>query len=454
METESIAPEGRRGFFARVFSRSAIAPAVLIIASLLVGIVQVPGHRGVSPVDEYVYIDYFAKMGHQLTVNRGEPTGTYARQQLGCRGLRLLAPSPDARCDLSNAKNAELFPFHGATSAYIYTPLYFGITRILAEPLVFLGVDLVDAGRFVGALWLAAAALFLYLALRRLKVHPVAATGVGLLMIGSLPAYWSNTYISTDATALFAGGLMLYLATLADSRRGYVWFAAGAAFVTLLKVQNLAAVAAAVFFLIIRAGIDAYRTRTSRAGWISRTFADGRTITGIVSVVVSMVLQLAWTVYSSVSAVGPAPDMGKVRPLGITSLILQSGLFIDGSARGVGDTTTFLKGPGLISNYAVAWVTIAGVIGLLMVARWGGRRAAVAWATFAAAVISAPLLSIVTYAALGTYPDPPPARYGISLIPFFLACAALLLAKRPVPRWIMAGVGGVVFIASLFIPQG
>lgn len=454
MELESEAPTGRRGFFARVFSRSAIAPAVLIIASLLVGIVQVPGHRGVSPVDEYVYIDYFAKMGHQLTVHRGEPTGTFARQELGCRGLRLLAPSPDARCSLANAKNAELFPFHGATSAYIYTPLYFGITRILAEPLVWVGVGLVDAGRFVGALWLAAAALFLYLALRRLKVHPVAATGVGLLMIGSLPAYWANTYISTDATALFAGGLMLYLATLADTRRGYVWFVAGAAFVTLLKVQNLAAVAAAVFFLIIRAALDAYRGRTSKYGWIGRTFADGRTITGIVAVLVSMVLQLAWTVYSSVTAVGPPPDMGKVRPLGITSLILQSGLFIDGSARGVGDTTTFLKGPGLISNYAVAWVTIAGVIGLMMVARWGGRRATVAWATFAAALISAPLLSIVTYAALGTYPDPPPARYGISLIPFFLACAALLLAKRPVPRWIMGGVGAFVFLASLFIPQG
>ena len=421
MDTETVAPAPRRGFAARLFSRASIGPAILIIASLLVGIVQVPAHKGVSPVDEYVYIDYLSKVLSQGTVHRGEQTGTYARQQLGCRGLRLLAPTPDARCTLTNAENKELFPFHGATSAYIYTPLYFAITRVLAEPLVWVGVGLVDAGRFVGAIWLAAAALLLYLALRRLKVHPVVATGAGLLMVGSLPAYWSNTYISTDATALFAGALMLYLATLADERRGRVLFVLGAVFVTLLKVQNLAAVAAAAIFLVLRAGIVAYRARGTRWSWIGRTFADSRTIVSLIALGASILAQLAWLVYSTATAVGPAPDMGKVRPLGITSLILQSGLFIDGATKGVGDITTFLKGPGLIVDYAVSWIAVAGVIGLLMVARWGTRRNIVAIATFVAAVVSAPLLSAVTYVTLRTYPDPPPGRYGVSLVPLFLA---------------------------------
>jgi hypothetical protein len=273
-------------------------------------------------------------------------------------------------------------------------------------------------------------------------------------MVGSLPAYWSNTYISTDATALFAGGLMLYLATFVEERRGRILFVAGAAFVTLLKVQNLAAVAAAVLFLLLRAGVVAYRARSSRAGWIGAFFRDSRVITSIVAVVASVLAQVAWLVYSNATAVGPAPDMGKVRPLGITSIILQSGLFIDGATKGVGDITTFLKGPGLIVNYAVSWIAVAGVIGLLMVARWGRRRNAIALATFIAAAVSAPLLSAVTYVTLGSYPDPPPARYGISLVPLFLACAALLLARRPVPRWIFAGVAVVTFLASLVIPQG
>ena len=455
MSTDTATTPGRRGFRERVFSRASIAPVLLVLAALLVGIVQVPGHKGVSPVDEYVYIDYFAKVATQGTVHRGEQTGTFARQELGCRGLRLLQPAPDARCELKNAENKELFPFHGATSAYIYTPLYFAITRVLAEPLVWAGVGLVDAGRFVGAIWLAAAALLLYLALRRLRVHPVAATAVGLLMIGSLPAYWSNTYISTDATALFAGGLMLYLATFVLERRARILFVVGAAFVTLLKVQNLAAVAAAVLFIVLRAGVAAYRERGSRWGWVGALFRDSRTITSIVAVVVAVIAQVGWLAYSTATAVGPAPDMGKVRPLGITSIILQAGLFIDGATKGVGDITTFLKGPGLIVNYAVSWIAVAGVIGLLIVARWGRKRNAIALATFAAAVISAPLLSAVTYVTLGTYPDPPPARYGISLVPLFLACAALLVpARRPVPRWILLGVGAVTFLASLFLPQG
>lgn len=455
MQPETAAPAERRGFAARLLSRASIGPVILIIASLLMGIVHVPGHRGVSPVDEYVYIDYFAKVSSQLVVHRGEETGVTARQELGCRGLRLLQPSPDARCELKNAKNDSLFPFDGASSAYIYTPLYFGITRVLAQPLIWAGVGLVDAGRFVGAIWLAAAALFLYLALRRLKVHPVAATGIGLLMIGSLPAYWSNTYISTDATALFAGGLMLYLAARVDEGRGRLWFILGAAFVTLLKVQNLAAVAAAILFLVLRAAVLAYRTRSSRAGWIGRTFADRRVITSIIGLAAAFAGQLVWLAISSAIAIGPAPDMGvTVRPLGLTQIILQSGLFLDGATKGVGDITTFLRGPGLISNYAVSFVAVGGAIGLLMAARWGTRRNALALATFVAAVVSAPLLSVVTYVTLGTYVDPPPARYGISMVPFFLACAALLLAKRPWPRWIMGGLGVFVFVASLFMPQG
>ncbi len=454
METETEAPTARPGFLSRILRRSAIGPVVLVLASLIVGIVQVPGHRGVSPIDEYVYIDYFSKVLTQGAVHRGEETGTVARQALGCRGLRLLAPAPDNRCQLVNAENSELFPFHGATSAYIYTPVYFAIARVLAEPLVLFGIDLVDAGRFVGALWLAAAAVLLYLALRRLRVHPVVATGVGLLMIGSLPAYWSNTYISTDATALFAGGLMLYLATIVGRRLGPLWFVLGATFVTLLKVQNLAAVAAAVAFLFIQAAVTAYRGRTGRWSWVGRTFADRRTIASIAGLVSAFVFQLLWLVYSSKTAVGPAPDMGKPGPIGLTKLVQQAGLFIDGATRGVGDPASVFRAPGLIPYFTVTWIAVAGLIGLLMVARWGTRRSALALGTLIAGVLAAPILTIVTYVSIGTYVDPPPARYGISLIPFFLACASLLLANRAWPRWIFAGVGTVVFLVSLVLPQG
>lgn len=445
----------QRGRLARLLGAPAVAPIVLVIAALLVGIVHVPQHKTLSPIDEYTYIDYLSKVPTQGFVHRGEETGTYARTQLGCRGLRLLAPTPDDRCSASVAADDGRFPFDGRTSADIYSPAYFMVTWTLAQPLTWLGVGLTDAGRAVGALWLAAAAVLLYLALRRLKVAALPAFGTGLLIIGSLPAYWSNTYISTDATALPAGALMLFLAVRLDLRgRGAVWFALGSAFVTLLKVQNLAAVAAAAIFLLLRAGIAAYRARSSRWGWIGRGLRDPRALSAIIGVVAGIVAQLLWLGLRGATAVGPSPDMGAVPRLGITQLISQAGLFLGGAAAGVGDTGTVLRAPGLVIQLATTWLAIAGTIGLLIVSRWGRRRAALALGVFLAVILSAPLLTIATYVTLGTYPYPLPSRYGISLLPLTLGCAALLLPRRPVPGALIGGIGIVVFLASMVLPAG
>ncbi|MFP3464433.1 hypothetical protein [Leifsonia sp. SIMBA_070] len=440
----------------RVSRRALLAPVLLVIASLLVGIVHVPQHKTLSPIDEYQYIDYLAKVPTQGVVHRGEEAGLYARTQLGCRGLRLLAPTPDDRCSRTVAENDKRFPIDGKTSADIYSPAYFAITWVLAQPLTWFGVDLTDAGRFAGALWLAAAALLMFYALRRLRLPTPAAFGATLLIVGSLPAYWSNTYVSTDATALPAGALMLFLATLVDLRgRGIAWFAAGAAFVTLLKVQNLAAVAAAAIFLIIRAAIPAYRARTGRWAWIGALFRDRRALSAVIGVVAAFAIQLVWLAFRSAVAVGPAPELGAPPPpLGITQLISQAGSFLGGAAAGVGDTGTVMRAPGLIIQLITTWLAIAGVLGLVIVSRWGRRKAALALATFIAVVVSAPVLTVVTQLSLGTYPFPLPSRYGISLLPFSLACAALLFPKRRVPLGILTGLGVVVYVASLVVPAG
>lgn len=451
MSSDTVTPPARPGRL-----RTLLAPVLLVLAALLVGIVHVPQHTSLSPIDEYQYIDYLAKVPTQGVVHRGEEVGLYARTQLGCRGLRILAPSPDARCSPAVAKDDKKFPIDGKTSADIYSPAYFAITWVAAQPLTWFGVGLTDAGRFVGALWLAAAALLLFSALRRLRVPTAAALGTGLLILGSLPAYWSSTYISTDATALPAGALMLFLATLVDLRgRGVAWFSAGAAFVTLLKVQNLAAVAAAVIFLVLRAVIPAYRGRSSRWAWIGATFRDRRTVAAILGVVAAFAVQVLWLVFRAATAVGPAAEFGAPPPpLGITTLITQAGSFLGGAATGVGDTVGLMRAPGITIQFITTWLAIAGVIGLVIVARWGRRRAAIALATFIAVILSAPILTIVTQLSMGTYPNPLPTRYGLSLLPFSLACAALLFPRRRVPVAILTGLGVVVFAASLVVPAG
>ena len=105
----------------------------------------------------------------------------------------------------------------------------FGATRVLAQPLIWAGVDFVSAGRLVGGFWLALGAVFLYLAMRRASVPIPIAVGFNLVMVGSLAAYWGNTYISTDATALASGGLaaLLTMQALDGGERGRVQQALG-----------------------------------------------------------------------------------------------------------------------------------------------------------------------------------------------------------------------------------
>ena len=192
-----------------------LPPVLLVIASLLVGVVHVPQHESLSPIDEYVYVDYFDKVLDQGVVRHGEEVGDFARRELGCRGLRILLPVPDDRCTTAESilSDDSRFPMGGLTSADIYTPLYFAVTRVLAQPLLWTG--LVDsptqAGRLIGTLWLAAAALVFFFALRRLRLGEWAAAGITLLIVGSLPAYWFTTYLSADAPTLLAGAGILLL---------------------------------------------------------------------------------------------------------------------------------------------------------------------------------------------------------------------------------------------------
>ncbi len=198
-----------------------VAVLALVIASFVFVGEQVSEHKMMSPIDEYQYVGYYAVVADRGIVRRGEPMPVYARQYMSCHGVRNIPEMPVNQQGCSKP-NSVGYPIEGGTTADLYTPLYFGATRLLAQPLLWMGVDFVSAGRAVGGFWLALGAVFLYLALRRRRVPPTVATGLGLVLIGSISAYWGNTYISTDATALTAGGLAALLTDAGARRRALV----------------------------------------------------------------------------------------------------------------------------------------------------------------------------------------------------------------------------------------
>lgn len=425
-----------------------IISILLVLASLVLVLVQVPQHTAVSPIDEYVYIDYLHKVPTQLVVHRGEETGQYARLYLSCHGVRTIGLYPEEFCSNWQPADEKDMPNAGLTTADIYTPVYFGATWLLAQPLQWLGVeDLTEAGRYSGFVWLAAAGVLLYLTLRRWKVGHLAAGSVGLLLVGSLPAYWSNTYISTDATALLAGALMLFSLTLFSrpTRRGPWLFVLFAVLVTLAKLQNLIAVAAAGIVLLILALGDVLR---SERGARLRTFVrDRRVIAAVSGVVAAVAFQAVWIVVRSAIAVGPSPDQGVAVPLGKKALVAEMFKFFPGVANG-GIDPAKLGFPAPIVATMLIWVVVAGVLGLLAVSRRGSAHEALSLATFLVAIVSGPLLAVATTAVTGYY-FALPLRYGMPLLPFMLACGAILLERSVWTRTLLPLVAVGSYFAVL-----
>jgi hypothetical protein len=430
--------------------RDWIAPIVLVIASLAVGIVHAPNHTSLSPVDELVYVDYFAKVGDEFAVHRGEELGDLARDTLDCEGQRSIVIEPLPDC-LTDPVRPDLdYPAAAVNYANVHTPLYFAITKVVAQPLVWLGVDLIDAGRFVGAIWLAAASVFLYLALRRLKIPRLPAVGAGLLMIGSLPAYWYNTYLSPDATAYLSGALLLYLAIRAlQESRGYWMFVAGAVLVTIFKFQNIAVVLALSLMLVLYAAYSAYASRTSRGAWVGATIRSREAITGVLAVVASFAFEVAWTVYQSVTALDTAQPVDSPA-ITARALVRESFLFLTSLSSGV-DSPDYLGTGSVVMYYGLMWVLIAGVVGLAVTARGTSLESPLAHASMIGVVVIGPLLVLILFVATGVY-YPIPARYGMSIIPVLLACAALLFSRTRLGSLALTGVGVAVLAASLTLP--
>ncbi|WP_350347319.1 glycosyltransferase family 39 protein [Agromyces sp. G08B096] len=421
---------------------------LLVVASLLVGIVHVPQHQSLSPIDEYVYVDYYDKVLQQGVVREGEEVGDYARRELGCRGLRILLPVPDDRCTTASTilDDDSRFPMGGITSADIYTPLYFAITRALAEPLILTGLidSPTQAGRFMGALWLAGAALLLYLALRRLRVSPWIGGGATLLVVGSLPAYWYTTYLSTDAPTMLAGALLLYLAIRFVQGASAGWWLVGAAPVVVwLKFQNFAAVGAialALLFLALSRAVGA-------GGW--REFRrDRRTLVALGMVLSAVSAQLLWLGIRSMLSLHIYSDQGTAQPLTGDTLLGLVFRYLVGAGQGVGGPA----GAAILVSGIATWVGVVGVVGLAAVSRSSSSSASLAYGTLAMALVLGPLLAVMVKVTTGDY-FPLPERYGLSLYPLFVACATLLVRERRASSVVLAGLGAVSYTALLFIGE-
>ncbi|TDT66061.1 hypothetical protein EDF20_0865 [Frigoribacterium sp. PhB116] len=424
------------------------APALLVLMAVVSVAVHVPENTAISPIDEYVYADYIQQMPERPVVAQGDLTGPEAREALICLGNRGIQPPAEPSCeDAATAPSSE-FVMGGKTSADIYTPFYFVTTWAVAQPLVALGVGLLDAASLVGALWLSLALVLLWLALRSLRVPDAVTVGIGALLVASPSAYWSTTYVSTDAPSLAVGAALLWLVLRVVRGQGGLTAVVLVSVVgVLFKVQNIAAVAFAALALLIWAvGEASSGDRVGRARRVLRSLVSRPVVAGVVAVVGSVVAQGAWLVVRSAIAVGPSADQGTALPLTAKGVLSESLKFLSGTGL---DPTGGMNGIAIsTAGVLVSWLSVAGVIAMVVLA---GRRSAesvVAWSALVVSLVIGPVL-VLGVSAVTHYYFSLPTRYGISLLPAFLACAAMLVSRRRSAGLVLASGGGLLWLLSL-----
>ncbi|MGK0740678.1 hypothetical protein ACSHWG_02170 [Leucobacter sp. Z1108] len=412
-----------------------VIPIILALISSAFVVNAAQRHTQVSPVDEYVYIDYTAKIPEQGVVILGDETGDLAREYISCQGVAGYGEfNPDA-CRTGDFSEDEEYPYAGKTAADIYTPLYFAVAWAFAAPLeALIGVDFLDGARLSGILWLSSSVVLLYFALLRLRVQLVVSAAVPLMIVGSLAAWWSTTFLSTDATALFAGSLLFYVLVWYLQKGQGIWLVTLAGILsTLLKFQNFMAVALVASVILVAAGFE----RASSEALGLRHLTWKQSIRGASLVLIApVVAQLAWMLIRSALASGSGAEQGVADPLSIPALLGETTKFIGGMVWGA-STAASVPVFAAVVGVVMTWLLVGGAVASSLS---GGKgvtfESSLGYFWIAIATVAAPLLGVATYFMAGFYFSLP-ARYGISLLPIGLAIAAITLGRNAIWRTVL-----------------
>jgi hypothetical protein len=273
-------------------------PVVLTIIALVTMGTTVAGHsRAMSPIDEWVYLDYLQKVPTQVMVHRGEEMTQEALGYMACDGQALQGRISYLECD--GSYDRQQFPYTGITSADAYTPLFFIPTSLIGYAAHFVtGIDIVAAWRWATSLWLVAGLLMFVALLRLFRVPNLVQFALGLLIIGAPFSYWTYSYVSTDAPALLMGGMLLYFGIryLRGEMRPWPLLVASVAAVALKFPFILGVMLVSLLFLvewIIRARDEA---REKRRVW--RTMFQRKNLVlpmwGVINVGASTLFAFLW----------------------------------------------------------------------------------------------------------------------------------------------------------------
>jgi 4-amino-4-deoxy-L-arabinose transferase-like glycosyltransferase len=239
----------------------------VVIVGVCVGAVawHVSEFRRLGPLDEQAHLDYVNRLRAGQLPEFGERLLRETRQQAACRSIE--APNGAVRkTTCADVLTNDDMPENGNSYEATQPPLYYLSTAALSA--VMPGDD-VDSIRLTGGLWLAAGAVGLYGALRRLRVARAFATAAALVLALSPPLLFAASVVGNDIGVWTFGGLALWaVVTLMQQRTLRAQHVAVAAVVgavgALIKPTALLVVAALALAVLLQ---QRWSGRT-RSGWL------------------------------------------------------------------------------------------------------------------------------------------------------------------------------------------
>lgn len=402
--------------------------AVLLLAVVVVGL-HVRDDGRLSPVDETQHVDYLDRARHLQIPRLGEFDGAVARHEVACRGVEAnFTPPPCAQA--ATAPNSA-FPEDALDTAAADPPLYYAVTGIAARVVqagLHLG-SLVTAARLLGAAWLAAALIVLWLAMGEFGVGLVARTAVAVLMVTTPTVILSSATVTSDATVMLAGAASLYAVVRWERGAAPAWVVLViAALCPFAKVTALAAVGATSVYLLVR------WLRARRDTATSTRTPRGLIAMAVAGPVAGLAVAVAWQFIVVARTIPGVPTSGSIVYLYAAHLTVSQ-VFSQVAA-----TLSPLQNPTILAPlHGPVTVAIAALVNALVVAAAfggaafaaaGSRLEALAGSAAALMLVSGPLLAVFIYVGEHAAFDIP-ARYGLALVPFGAVALAAALHRAP-----------------------
>ena len=406
----------------------------LVLACLAIALVIIAVANGpqISITDEPVHAGYLYDIAHFNIPYKGELTPKEIRYEWYCHDLYASTGSP-----VCTGFNASTFQ----TTSQIYTfgdpPVYYFVTGILdrvISPVIPGTHNFITVGRDLGAMWLFAAMLVLYLAARRFRISWPYALGAAALLPLCPGVLASTSQITSDAPAALCGALALYVLAriLVDKRMGLIAPLLATAFATGTKVLNglpMLVVGGVTFFLAL--GI-LYRERHNRPAWLSAV----RPLAISVAVAAGFgLVYFGWSKFQDGRGVADWVNPNVVNGAALTGS--KAGDLLSNTFGTFTNLTTAYWLPSSINGETVSiWATLlcAVLVGAPLMVMTASRARTWGWMLGAATFLGIASVALVVEAQVfmdnNEYFLDISGRYALTFLPWAIICLAVVAGRR------------------------